>query len=406
MARGFPWKRAHSGVFDQRALPATRCAQSLGTNGACRHICVQWNRHLALAFCVVHQPLHCACREGHHRVTAALLKSGARVWLKEQDLCTALHLAAFFGHTDCVRLLLHYGASVTALNAFGQTPLDEANVQAQGVPGPGGGGPREVASILSQAEELQAWERLEFENQGVPSDQAGRDAWDEWDEPGEVLPDDEDGLGGPWEISAIHNRLYGLADERLYYTAAGIAIGVAALLPALVSLPLLFFFRGDLSDDDGGPSDKTWRGSGGSGIWSCCIPWHPSFYVVVANVIPAGLLAIHLRSKVPYSNQIHQLSLRRAKHRTSGLGYISAVQSTWAMLALLLAITNLTNLIIATSVSVAVLHAIIIVENYCILAAVRKTANFLRWFANGRCFCNFGRRGPPTHFWDSYCRLF
>jgi hypothetical protein len=237
-----------------------------------------------------------------------------------------------------------------------------------------------VASILSQAEELQAWERLEFENQGVPSDQAGRDAWDEWDEPGEVLPDDEDGLGGPWEISAIHNRLYGLADERLYYTAAATAIGVAALLPALVSLPLLFFFRGDLSDDDGGPSDKTWRGSGGSGIWSCCIPWHPSFYVVVANVIPAGLLAIHLRSKVPYSNQIHQLSLRRAKHRTSGLGCISGtVQSTWVMLALLLAITNLTNLIkfIATSVSVAVLHAIIIIENYCILAAVRKTANFL-----------------------------
>jgi hypothetical protein len=53
------------------------------------------------------------------------------------------------------------------------------------------------------------------------------------------------------------------------------------------------------------------------------------------------------------------------------------VQSTWAVLALLLAIANLANLIIATSVSVAVLHAIIIVENYCILAAVRKTANFL-----------------------------
>ena len=75
---------------------------------------------------------------------------------------------------------------------------------------------------------------------------------------------------------------------------------------------------------------------------------------------------------MPYSNHIHQLSLRRAKHRTSGLGCISGtVQSTWAMLTLLLAIANLTNLIIATSVSVAVLHAIIIVENYCILAAVR-----------------------------------
>eukprot|EP01052_Picozoa_sp_SAG31_P026103 SAG31_NODE_2341_length_5913_cov_2.173689_5_plen_286_part_00 len=78
-------------------------------------------------------PLHCACREGHARVAAALLAAGARTWLKEQELCTPLHLAAYFGHEDCVAVLLHYGASVTCLNAFRQTPLDEAAGQAKGL---------------------------------------------------------------------------------------------------------------------------------------------------------------------------------------------------------------------------------------------------------------------------------
>eukprot|EP01050_Picozoa_sp_SAG11_P035216 SAG11_NODE_12803_length_684_cov_1.297436_1_plen_198_part_01 len=137
--------------------------------------------------------LHCACREGRERVVMTLLKSGARVWLKEQDLCTPLHLAAFFGHTTCVQLLLQYGASVTALNAFGQTPLEEADGQARGVVGPRGDGPRKVAVLLKEALEVQTWERSVARKQCGQLNptylvQAARDVYDEWDSPEDDFP--------------------------------------------------------------------------------------------------------------------------------------------------------------------------------------------------------------------------
>ena len=96
-------------------------------------------------------PLMSALYRGHHDVVAAVIDAGAEIDifaaaatgriedLKRQiaagtvnahayDGWTPLHLAAFFGHLDAVRLLLDAGADVHAVsdNALKNTPLHAA----------------------------------------------------------------------------------------------------------------------------------------------------------------------------------------------------------------------------------------------------------------------------------------
>lgn len=44
----------------------------------------------------------------------------------KKDVGTALHVAAWFGHIETVRILLTHGASVTSRNTYGGTSLDSA----------------------------------------------------------------------------------------------------------------------------------------------------------------------------------------------------------------------------------------------------------------------------------------
>merc|ERR1712224_1170521 len=43
--------------------------------------------------------------------------------VRVDDGCTALHLAAYSGSTECVKLLLEAGADVTLVNCYGETPF-------------------------------------------------------------------------------------------------------------------------------------------------------------------------------------------------------------------------------------------------------------------------------------------
>jgi len=48
------------------------------------------------------------------------------------DGCTALHLAAYGGSAECVKLLLNAGADTTVVNRYGETPLDSAAKRGHG----------------------------------------------------------------------------------------------------------------------------------------------------------------------------------------------------------------------------------------------------------------------------------
>jgi ankyrin repeat protein len=55
-----------------------------------------------------------------------LLKSGADVNARSEDRSTPLHVAAFLGRADIVKMLVEHGASLTARDAQGLTPADIA----------------------------------------------------------------------------------------------------------------------------------------------------------------------------------------------------------------------------------------------------------------------------------------
>jgi hypothetical protein len=94
--------------------------------------------------------LHCAARNGHASVVLALLRNGARTWMREQELGTPLHLAAKLGHVACVELLLGYGASCHPVNGLGLTPMHEALEQGS-VAGIRGEGARQCAEMIKSA---------------------------------------------------------------------------------------------------------------------------------------------------------------------------------------------------------------------------------------------------------------
>ena len=65
--------------------------------------------------------LHRATKAGNFIVVEELLKCGDRdIAAKDHDGMCALHLAAFFGYTDIVELLIQYGANVDVTNSSGE----------------------------------------------------------------------------------------------------------------------------------------------------------------------------------------------------------------------------------------------------------------------------------------------
>jgi len=75
--------------------------------------------------------LHRAAGNGHARVVKALVESGADVNASDLHNYSALHEATWCGHVDTVRALVKLGADVCKTDAWGNTPIDLAMVQAQ-----------------------------------------------------------------------------------------------------------------------------------------------------------------------------------------------------------------------------------------------------------------------------------
>lgn len=67
--------------------------------------------------------LHEAAYNGHSKTIALLLSYGADTESRDFHGSTALHLAAMYGHTQALKLLLSSGASVAAIDRFERTPL-------------------------------------------------------------------------------------------------------------------------------------------------------------------------------------------------------------------------------------------------------------------------------------------
>lgn len=68
-------------------------------------------------------PLHLAAWSGHPQAVKLLLAAGANVGLAATDGVTALHFACMKGQAECAQALLAGGARVHVANAKGQTPL-------------------------------------------------------------------------------------------------------------------------------------------------------------------------------------------------------------------------------------------------------------------------------------------
>jgi len=74
-------------------------------------------------------PLIVAALFGQTEVVEVLVEHGAEVDAMNNDSSTALHVAAFFCHPETVSYLLEQGADLDKRNKFGHTPLDTVSGQ-------------------------------------------------------------------------------------------------------------------------------------------------------------------------------------------------------------------------------------------------------------------------------------
>lgn len=70
--------------------------------------------------------LHLAAAEGHDAIVRALLEARAEVEHEDEEGCTALHIAARYGGMEVARALLEAEADVNHAAVDGSTPLSAA----------------------------------------------------------------------------------------------------------------------------------------------------------------------------------------------------------------------------------------------------------------------------------------
>jgi ankyrin repeat domain-containing protein 17 len=64
-----------------------------------------------------------ACRNGHLKVAALLIKHNANLNAEDSSGNTALHYASAYGWIECVSLLIQAGADPTPENSWKTTPI-------------------------------------------------------------------------------------------------------------------------------------------------------------------------------------------------------------------------------------------------------------------------------------------
>lgn len=75
-------------------------------------------------------PLHIAAENGHINCVDLLIRVGANLDLRDNELRTALHNAIENGHTDVALLLIRSGADINLTDCCNETALHEVVVQA------------------------------------------------------------------------------------------------------------------------------------------------------------------------------------------------------------------------------------------------------------------------------------
>lgn len=331
--------------------------------------------------------VHCAARNGHANVLQVLLKHEGRTWMKEHEGQTALHLAAHFGHSACVKLLLRYGASTTAVNHFGQTPYEEAREQAH-VSGPRGDGPREAAEVIAHAMTVQPEGLRQQAHEDPRITRAFRSYfWDDHGEAGAIrhslfpgfaadFPDEEDGFGQFGGKSSILKRIHGLLDERVFFDRATLKVALAALSPALVTVPLLFIYRGEAADVEAKLAEVSWIGSGGTGHWSCCLSWQPAFLAMLVNVVPGSVLPMYVEPLVSHCCRIRLLPIWEKPSKRHD-GYRHRTLNLWAVVVIAVLLASVLSCVVSSlaveyGIHYGWVHIWIMIANYLLLVGVRK----------------------------------
>ncbi|CAF1433277.1 unnamed protein product [Rotaria sp. Silwood1] len=95
--------------------------------------------HIDVQYHVQRQTLlHCACKKGHFDLAKWLIEArSAKLDLVDINLNSALHLAAYGGHTSIVQYLLYRGANSTLINKWGMTAEQEGIVHGTRITGCG-----------------------------------------------------------------------------------------------------------------------------------------------------------------------------------------------------------------------------------------------------------------------------
>ncbi|CAF1089559.1 unnamed protein product [Rotaria sp. Silwood1] len=95
--------------------------------------------HIDVQYHVQRQTLlHCACKKGHFDLAKWLIEArSAKLDLVDINLNSALHLAAYGGHTSIVQYLLYRGANSTLINKLGMTAEQEGIVHGTRITGCG-----------------------------------------------------------------------------------------------------------------------------------------------------------------------------------------------------------------------------------------------------------------------------
>ena len=100
----------------------SRLSPDLPHASSCRNGTLDYTNYYTTDRLFTLPPLFLAAQRNNHYACTLLLKFGANVNVRDELLCSPLHLAARLQHNVCDILICHH-AAITIMNKFGDTPL-------------------------------------------------------------------------------------------------------------------------------------------------------------------------------------------------------------------------------------------------------------------------------------------